>query len=86
MAESGLPGYEASSWYGLLLPAATPAALVERLGGETAKAVESAELKERLISQGIEPVTGGAAEFSRYLRSELAKWAKVVKDARIPAQ
>ncbi len=86
VAEAGLPGYEASSWYGLMLPAATPAAIVERLGTETAKAVESAELKERLISQGIEPVTGGAAEFTRYLRAEIPKWAKVIKDARIPAQ
>ena len=86
VAEAGLPGYEAASWYGLMLAAATPSAIVERLSGETAKAVESAELKERLIAQGIEPMPGGAAEFSRYLRAEIPKWAKVIKDARIPAQ
>ncbi|RPI43605.1 MAG: tripartite tricarboxylate transporter substrate binding protein [Betaproteobacteria bacterium] len=86
VAEAGLPGYEASSWYGLLLPAATPAAIVERLGSEAAKAVESADLKQRLVSQGIEPVPGGAAAFSRYLSNEIPKWAKVIKDARIPAQ
>jgi tripartite-type tricarboxylate transporter receptor subunit TctC len=86
VAEAGLPGYEAASWYGLVLPVATPAAIIERLSTETAKAVESADLKERLIGQGIEPVTGGAAEFGKYLRSEIPKWAKVIKDAKIPAQ
>ena len=86
VAEAGLKGYEASSWYGLVVPAATPAPIVERLSTDTAKAVEGAELKEQLVSQGIEPVPGGAAEFSRYLRSEIPKWAKVIKDARIPPQ
>ena len=86
VAEAGLPGYEASSWYGLMLAAATPAPILERLSVETAKAVEGAELKERLVAQGIEPMPGGAAEFSRYLRSELTKWSKVIRDARIPAQ
>ncbi|MCC7079119.1 MAG: tripartite tricarboxylate transporter substrate binding protein, partial [Burkholderiales bacterium] len=86
IAEVALPGYEASSWYGLMVAAATPAAIVERLSGEAAKAVESVDLRERLIAQGVEPVTGGAAEFSRYLKAEMPKWAKVIKEARIPPQ
>ncbi|MCC6534365.1 MAG: tripartite tricarboxylate transporter substrate binding protein [Burkholderiales bacterium] len=86
VAEAGLPGYEAASWYGLMLPAATPGPIVERLSADTAKAVESADLKSRLVAQGFEPMPGGAQEFSRYLRSEMSKWAKVIKDARIPPQ
>jgi tripartite-type tricarboxylate transporter receptor subunit TctC len=86
VAEAGLPGYEASSWYGLMLPSATPAAIVQRLSGESAKVVGSADLKNRLVSQGIEPVTGGASAFADYLHREIPKWAKVIRDAHIPAQ
>jgi tripartite-type tricarboxylate transporter receptor subunit TctC len=86
VAEAGLPGYEAASWYGLVVPAATQAAVVERLSTETAKAVAGAELRQRLAGQGIEPMPGGATEFRRYLQSETAKWAKVVRDANIPPQ
>jgi tripartite-type tricarboxylate transporter receptor subunit TctC len=86
VAEAGLPGYEASSWYGLMVPAATPAAIVERLSSETSKALAGGEVKERLVSQGIEPLPSGAAEFTKYFQSEMAKWAKVIKDAKIAAQ
>lgn len=86
VSEAGLTGYDASSWYGFLAPAQTPRSIVSRLGAETVKALGAADLKERLISQGIEPANGGAEEFSAYLNAEIPKWAKVIKDAGIPAQ
>lgn len=86
VSEAGLAGYEAASWYGLMVPVATPAAIVERLSGEAAKVVASTELKDRLVAQGIESVPGGAGAFARYLKSEMVKWARVVKDAGITPQ
>jgi tripartite-type tricarboxylate transporter receptor subunit TctC len=56
------------------------------LSGEAVKALEGSEVKERLISQGIEPVGGGAEEFAKYLSAEISKWARVVKEAGIPPQ
>jgi tripartite-type tricarboxylate transporter receptor subunit TctC len=86
VSEAGLPGYEASSWYGLLVPAATPRPVIAKLSGEAVKALEGSEVKERLISQGIEPMGGGAEEFAKYLSAEMSKWARVVKEAGIPPQ
>jgi tripartite-type tricarboxylate transporter receptor subunit TctC len=86
VSEAGLPGYEASSWYGLLAPAATPRPVIAKLSGEAVKALEGTEVKERLVSQGIEPVGVGAEEFAKYLSAEMSKWARVVKEAGIPPQ
>lgn len=84
--EAGLTGYDASSWYGILAPANTPRQVVSKLSDEIVKALDSADLKERLTSQGIEPAESGTTEFTRYLASERAKWAKVVKAAGITPQ
>ncbi len=86
VAEAGLPGYEAASWYGLMVPAATPAAIVDRLSNETSKALVSSDLRDRLVTQGIEPLPGGAAEFAKYFQAETTKWAKVIMEAKIAAQ
>ena len=86
VAEGGVAGYEASSWYGLLAPAATPAAVIAKLSDETIKALRAADLKQRMVSQGIEPALGGQDEFTAYFNAEVAKWAKVIKDAAIPPQ
>jgi tripartite-type tricarboxylate transporter receptor subunit TctC len=86
MIEAGVPGYDATSWYGMLAPAATPRAAITRLGEESAKALTIADLKERLLNLGIEPAKGGVEEFSGYFRSEIAKWEKVIKAAGIPPQ
>jgi tripartite-type tricarboxylate transporter receptor subunit TctC len=83
IAESGVPGYEASTWYGLLLPARTPASIVDRLHAETVKALAVPELRERLVGQGFEPVGGTPAEFAAYIKSEIVKWGKVIKAAGI---
>nr|WP_047197209.1 tripartite tricarboxylate transporter substrate binding protein [Caldimonas brevitalea] len=72
-------GYEASSWFGLLVPAGTPAEVVQRLHQETAKALASPALKERLLAQGAIPSGIGPAEFAKLIGSETRKWAEVVK-------
>lgn len=74
-----LKGYEASSWFGLLAPAGTPADVVNRVQQETAKALATASMKERLLSQGAIPSGMTPAEFVRFIGAETAKWAKVVK-------
>ena len=86
IAEAGLAGYDATSWYGLLAPAGAPRAALSRLGDETIKALTTADLKERLINQGIEPAKGGVDEFAVFLDAEIAKWEKVIKAAGIPPQ
>lgn len=82
VAEAGGPalqGYEASSWFGLLAPAGTPADIVGRVQAETAKALGTAALKERLQSQGAIPSGNSPAEFAKLIADETAKWARVVK-------
>ena len=86
VAEGGVAGYEASSWYGLLAPAATPPSAVAKLSDETVKALRTADVRQRLVSQGIEPARGGSEEFAAYFNAELAKWAKVIRDTAIPPQ
>ena len=86
VSEAGLAGYEASSWYGLIVPAATPPAILARLSNDTIKALEFSEVKERLVSQGIVPAVGGTDEFRKYMAAEIPKWAKVIREAKIPPQ
>jgi len=76
---AGLPDFEASSWFGLLAPAGTPAEIVNRLSEETAKALKSAEITSRLSGLGAIPGGTTPAEFSRQIESEIAKWAPVVQ-------
>jgi tripartite-type tricarboxylate transporter receptor subunit TctC len=76
---AALKGYEASSWFGLLAPAGTPMEIVNRVQAETAKALGSPALKERLQSQGAVPSGMTSAEFARHIAAETAKWARVVK-------
>ena len=82
IAEAGgkaLEGFDASSWFGLLAPAGTPAEVVQRVAQETAKALATPTMKERLQAQGAIPSGIGSAEFAKFIAAESAKWAKVVK-------
>jgi tripartite-type tricarboxylate transporter receptor subunit TctC len=79
VAESGLPGFETGSWFGLLAPAGTPKEIVAKLDAEIRKMVRSPELREKLIQQGAEPVGMGSEEFAAHIKSELVKWGEVVK-------
>jgi tripartite-type tricarboxylate transporter receptor subunit TctC len=81
IAESGLPGFDANNWYGLLAPARTPRAIVMRLNTEVTKALAMPDVKEFLFNQGLDPAPGTPEQFGAYIKSEMAKWAKVVKDS-----
>jgi tripartite-type tricarboxylate transporter receptor subunit TctC len=81
IAESGVPGFEASSWFGILAPAGTPREIVLRLNAESNKALQSGEMKEKLLAQGAEAVGNSPEFFADYIRSETIKWAKVVKES-----
>jgi tripartite-type tricarboxylate transporter receptor subunit TctC len=83
MAESGFPGFEMLSWYGLWGPPGLPKDVVDRLAAETAKAVRSAEMRDKLAAQGFIPDGSGPAAFGSYVRDEIAKYAKIVKDANL---
>src|SRR5687768_13038121 len=79
IAESGLPGYNASGWYGLFAPSATPRPIVSRLHAEAAKALRMPDVVRTLSSQGAEPVGGSPDEFRAFVAAEIDKWAKLVK-------
>jgi len=83
IAESGVSGYEASTWYGLLAPARTPGAAVARLHEGVVKILADAAVREKLADQGFEPVGDSPGEFAAYIKSEIAKWGKVIRDAGI---
>ncbi len=79
VAESGVPNYEASTWYAMFVPANTPAPIVERLHRDVAAVAKSAEIRKQLTAVGIDPVGGTPEQLAKYLRSELLKWGKVAK-------
>jgi tripartite-type tricarboxylate transporter receptor subunit TctC len=81
VAESGLPGFEASSWFGILAPAGTPPAIVAKLNAEIAKWLATPEAKEQLAKQGANAAGGTPEDFAKHIAAETAKWAKVVKDS-----
>jgi tripartite-type tricarboxylate transporter receptor subunit TctC len=84
-AELGLPRVSVSLWYGLLAPAGTPPAVIERLNRETVRILESAEVRDRLLAQGAEPMPGTPEAFAAFMQDEMAKWAPVVKQAGVKA-
>jgi tripartite-type tricarboxylate transporter receptor subunit TctC len=81
--ESGLKDYEVDGWYGLLAPVKTPAAVVNRLNAELRQVLNEAETRERFLQRGMQPAPGTAQEFAALIRSETAKWAKVIRAAGI---
>ncbi|MBO9650503.1 MAG: tripartite tricarboxylate transporter substrate binding protein [Variovorax sp.] len=83
MAEAGLPGYETSTWGGLLAPAGTPKPIVARIAAETTRILALPDVKQRLMDAGVEPVGGTPEQFSAFIAQEMGKWAKVAKDAGI---
>jgi len=85
MAEAGLPGFEVTSWYGLVAPAGTPGPIVDRLHAEIAKALATAEVREKIAALGAEPIANTPAEFATLQRTEAARWAKLAREAGIRA-
>jgi len=83
VAEAGLPGFESVQWYGMLAPAKTPRDIVTRLHAEATAVLKQPEIRERLAGDGADLVGSTPEEFTRYIQSELVKWAKVARDAGI---
>jgi tripartite-type tricarboxylate transporter receptor subunit TctC len=81
VAESGLPGFEVSAWDGVLAPAGTPAAIVERLNAAIRAALADPEVRDALVARGAQPVAGTPDAFARHIAAESDKWARVVKQA-----
>ena len=79
VAESGLPGFEASTWYPVLAPARTPGAIVGKLNRQLVAIVKTPQVRETLVQSGVEPVGSSPAELATHIKSELAKWAKVIQ-------
>ena len=83
VAESGVPGYEASSWYGLVGPLGVPRDIVARLSAESIKIMHQPETRERMIGAGLDPLGTSAEELAAYVRSEIDKWGKVIRSTGI---
>lgn len=83
--EAGVRGVDVEFWYGMLAPAGTPSEVVNKLNGEIAAILKIPEVRDSLRRQGLEPVTGTPEQFAQLIRADLARWARVVKDARISA-
>jgi tripartite-type tricarboxylate transporter receptor subunit TctC len=85
VAEAGLPGFEATAWWGLLAPARTPAAIVQRMNEEVGKLLRDPQIRERLAGQGMNIVASGPEAFGKFVDEQATKWAKVVKEHAIRA-
>jgi tripartite-type tricarboxylate transporter receptor subunit TctC len=86
VAEAGLKGYEANNWNGFYVPAGTPRAIVNRLNKELAAALTAPDIKDFLFKQGLDAAPGTPEQFAKYMRSEYAKWTKVIRAAGIEPQ
>jgi tripartite-type tricarboxylate transporter receptor subunit TctC len=86
VAESGLKGYETGSWYGAVAPAGTPRYAIDKLAAEIIRITKSPQITNKLVEEAVIPVGSTPAEFSEYIRSEIARWSKVIKAAKIAPQ
>jgi tripartite-type tricarboxylate transporter receptor subunit TctC len=84
--ESGVKGYEATTWFGLLAPAKTPKDVVSRLNVEVDRIVKSPDLKERFLNDGLDAMGGPPEAFGKFIRAEIDKYAKVIRTANVPQQ
>jgi tripartite-type tricarboxylate transporter receptor subunit TctC len=85
-AESGYPDFDVDFWYGLLAPAATPSEIIAKLNQDITQVLNAPEMRETLSSQGLEPVTGTPEQFAELIRTDLARWANVIKTAGVTAE
>jgi tripartite-type tricarboxylate transporter receptor subunit TctC len=84
--ESGVKGYEATTWFGMMAPKNTPKDIVARLNVETDKALKSPDIRDRFATEGLEPMGGTPESFTQFMRSEIDKYAKVIRAAGIAKQ
>lgn len=80
IAEAGVKGYELISWYGVLVPSRTPQSIVAKLNRYIVGVLQSADARDKLIAQGVEPASSSPAELARYIAAEVAKWSKVIRE------
>jgi tripartite-type tricarboxylate transporter receptor subunit TctC len=86
VAESGVPGFEVTAWYGVSAPAKTPRAIIERLNSEFVRAIKAGDVQSRLTNAGAEPVGNTPEQYSAFMQNEIAKWAKVIAAAGIKGE
>jgi tripartite-type tricarboxylate transporter receptor subunit TctC len=86
VAEAGVPGYEAIGWFGLLVPAATPTAIVERLSADANQVLRDPDVKEKMLVLGAEPSGNTPAQFAAFIRADQAKWSKLMQERGIAAE
>ena len=86
ISEAGVPGYEVTNWWGIVVPAGTPRSVIERLHKDLSAIVASPETKKRFETEGAEPLSMSPDEFGRFIAAETIKWARVVKEAGIRAE
>jgi tripartite-type tricarboxylate transporter receptor subunit TctC len=86
ISEAGLDGFDANNWYGLVVPAKTPRAIIDQLNAEVTKVLNMPDVKTTLFNQGLDPAPGTPEQFGAYIRSERAKWAKVIKESGAKAE
>lgn len=86
IAESGLPGYDTSAWFGILVPAATPPAIIDRLSGAIGRALDLPETKQRLAELGAEATPDSPAAFKAFIAAETLKWSKLARDAGVQVE
>jgi tripartite-type tricarboxylate transporter receptor subunit TctC len=86
VSEAGVPGYEVSSWYGLFAPAGTPSSVVARINSDLLRVMAQPDVREQFISRGDEPFAGTPDQAGTYLRSEISKWNRVIKQGNIKVE
>jgi tripartite-type tricarboxylate transporter receptor subunit TctC len=86
VAEAGVPGYDSGAWFGLVAPAGTPKAVIDKLAVETQRILKLPDVRERIGSLGAEVVGNSPAEFDAFIKSEMTKWTKVIKEANVELQ
>jgi tripartite-type tricarboxylate transporter receptor subunit TctC len=85
VADQGVPGFSALAWWGVIAPAGTPPAIMKRMNEELNKALKTPAVAEKLTAQGMDIIGGDPAELDKFLKAEIERWAKVVKDNKIKA-
>jgi len=86
ISEAGLAGFDANNWYGLVVPAKTPRAIIDQLNAEVTKILAMPDVKTTLFNQGLDPAPGTPEQFGAYIKSERAKWARVIKESGAKAE
>jgi tripartite-type tricarboxylate transporter receptor subunit TctC len=86
VAESGVPGYELTNWFGLVTRAGTPREIINRVNADVVKVLQMPDVRERLLGMALDPVGDTPEQFGAYMKSETAKWARVIKEAGITAE